>query len=255
MSKPNFRLVGNDSERERVTPVSLAGIRRLPDGTLEHRIKIGKGKDSSIRWVPLVSEIRVLALTRDTENLNWGRLIEVKDADGQSHRWAMPAAHLANERGENYRQTLLSLGARLAHGPAAANALHRYLSAIVDFEGRNLPRVRAATRLGWHGNHFVLPDRVVGGSDIVVFQTTSEIRAAVRSKGSLEEWRERVAKLAEGNTRVVLAISAAFAGVLLGPLHMEGAGIHFRGPSSTGKTTTLVVAGSVWGGPSDHGDL
>ena len=32
------------------------------------------------------------------------------------HRWSMPAALLASLRGDDYRQTLLSLGARLAHG-------------------------------------------------------------------------------------------------------------------------------------------
>ena len=167
----------------------------------------------------------------------------------------MPAALLASVRGDDYRQTLLSLGARLAHGRPLPMRCIVISAPPSDFEGRDLPRARAASRLGWHGDYFVLPDRALGGSDLIVYQTTSEIRAAVRSKGSLEEWRERVAKPAKGNTRVVLAISAAFAAPLLGPLQLEGAGIHFRGPSSIGKTTTLIAAGSVWGGPRDHGGL
>ena len=256
MSKPgkaSIRIVeSGNSESDQATPSSLTGIRQLPDGSLEYR---ADASDGTARWLPLSSPIRVLALTRDGDNRNWGRLIEVRDADGRSHRWPMPAALLASVRGEDYRQTLLSLGAQLASGRAAANALHRYLSATVDFEGRDLPRARAATRLGWHGDYFVLPDRALGGSDLIVYQTTSEIRAAVRSKGSLEEWRERVAKPAEGNSRIVLAIAAAFAAPLLGPLQLEGAGIHFRGPSSIGKTTALIVAGSVWGGPREHGGL
>jgi putative DNA primase/helicase len=256
MSKANkqaIRIVeSGNSEGNRATPPSLAGVRQLPDGSLEYR---ADASDGSARWLPLSSPIRVLALTRDGDNRNWGRLIEVVDADGRSHRWSMPVALLASVRGDDYRQTLLSLGARLAHGSAAAHALHRYLSAIVDFEGHTLPRARAATRLGWHDDCFVLPDRALGGSDLVVYQTNSEIRAAVRAKGSLGEWRERVAKPAEGNPRVVLALSAAFAAPLLGPLQLEGAGFHFRGGSSIGKTTTLVAAGSVWGGPRDHGGL
>jgi hypothetical protein len=51
-----------------------------------------------------------------------------------------------------------------------------------------------------------------------------------------------VASLATGNSRMVLAISAAFAGPLLYLVEMEGAGIHLRGPSSTGKTTLLRAA-------------
>jgi putative DNA primase/helicase len=256
MSKPGkhaMRIVeGGNSESGQTTPVSLAGMRQLADGSLEYRTD---GSDAAPRWLPLSSPIRVLALTRDGDNRNWGRLIEVVDADNRSHRWPMPAALLASVRGDDYRQALLSLGARFAHGAAAAHALHRYLSTTVDFDGRELPRARAASRLGWHGDCFVLPDRALGGSDLVVYQTSSEIRAAVRGKGSLEEWQERVAKPAEGNARVGLALAAAFAAPLLGPLQLEGAGIHLRGPSSIGKTTALIVAGSVWGGPAEHGGL
>jgi uncharacterized protein (DUF927 family) len=46
----------------------------------------------------------------------------------------------------------------------------------------------------------------------------------------------------------VLAISAAFAGPLLNLIDAESGGFHLRGASSIGKTTALVLAGSVWGG-------
>jgi uncharacterized protein (DUF927 family) len=41
----------------------------------------------------------------------------------------------------------------------------------------------------------------------------------------------------------------AFAAVLLTLLDIEGGGIHWRGQSSEGKTTVLLVAASVWGEP------
>jgi putative DNA primase/helicase len=251
--KPAIRIVEGDNsvQTDSAALASLAGIRQLADGGLEFRVEAA----DSARWLPLSSPIRVIALTRDGDGRNWGRLLEVTDADGRSHRWAMAAALLASARGDEYRQTLLSLGARIAPGPAAASALHRYLSAIVDFDARKLPRAKAATRLGWHGDCFVLPDHALGSSEVVVYQTSSEIRAAIRESGTLEEWRERVARPAEGNTRVVLALAAAFAAPLLGPLQAEGAGIHFRGGSSIGKTTALMAAGSVWGGPREHGGL
>jgi uncharacterized protein (DUF927 family) len=47
----------------------------------------------------------------------------------------------------------------------------------------------------------------------------------------------------------MLAVSMGFAGVLLSPLGVEGGGVHFRGPSSEGKTTALLAAASVWGEP------
>src|SRR5208337_4921096 len=65
--------------------------------------------------------------------------------------------------------------------------------------------------------------------------------------GTIEDWRNGVAKLASGHALPVLAISAALAGPLLYLAGIEGGGIHFFGQSSTGKTTLLSLAASVWG--------
>jgi uncharacterized protein (DUF927 family) len=180
-------------------------------------------------------------------------VVYVHNPDGGVNRWAMPAAMLASSRGDAFREVLMSLGAHIEPGARAGQALHRYLSATVDLGGADLPRAIAASRTGWHGKAFVLPDGGFGGAECVVYQSSSEIRAAIRAAGDLEDWRETVAKPAAGNSRVVLAIAAAFAGPLLGPLGIEGAGIHLRGGSSEGKTTALVVAGSVWGGGGLNG--
>lgn len=50
-----------------------------------------------------------------------------------------------------------------------------------------------------------------------------------------------------GNSRLILAISAALAGPLLEPLGEESGGFHLSGGSSQGKSTALAVAASVWG--------
>src|SRR5262249_48564482 len=41
----------------------------------------------------------------------------------------------------------------------------------------------------------------------------------------------------------------AFAAPLLTLLGLEGGGVHYRGPSSEGKTTAALMAASVWGEP------
>jgi putative DNA primase/helicase len=69
----------------------------------------------------------------------------------------------------------------------------------------------------------------------------------VKTNGTLDEWIQNVGKLAQGNSRLVLAISAAFATLLLKPCKRENFGIHFVGGSSEGKTTALYVAASVFG--------
>ena len=81
MGKASVRIVGSSSsESDAATPSCLAGIRRLPDGSLEYR---ADASDGTARWLSLSSPIRVRALTRDGDNRNWGRLVEVQDADGQ----------------------------------------------------------------------------------------------------------------------------------------------------------------------------
>jgi uncharacterized protein (DUF927 family) len=64
-------------------------------------------------------------------------------------------------------------------------------------------------------------------------------------KGTLSEWKEKIGRLCIGNSRLVLALALAFVGALLKIVEQEPGGFHYRGPSSTGKTTALAVAGSV----------
>jgi uncharacterized protein (DUF927 family) len=81
-----------------------------------------------------------------------------------------------------------------------------------------------------------------------VFQSETGRFQVLGSAGSLQEWQVQVALPAEHSSRLVLGLCAAFAAPLLKVMGFEGGGFHIRGPSSTGKTTTLMVAGSVWGG-------
>jgi uncharacterized protein (DUF927 family) len=112
-------------------------------------------------------------------------------------------------------------------------------------------RLRAVTSTGWFGSTFILPDGAVGVAALdeqFILQTAHVVDHAYNIRGSLIEWQHNIARFAVGNSRLALAISAAFAACLVGPCGAESGGIHFRGRSSVGKTTALNVAGSVWGG-------
>ena len=88
----------------------LHGLRKLSDGSIEYQVAVKKGEHS---WRFLCSPITVVALTRNADSQNWGRLLEIADADGHRHRWMMPASMLASIRGEEIRQALFSYGARI----------------------------------------------------------------------------------------------------------------------------------------------
>jgi putative DNA primase/helicase len=200
-------------------------------------------KDGNIEPHWVCSPLRILARTRNAEGQQWGYLLEIQDPEGTAHHWAMPASLMAGN-GDAYRSELLKMGLRIAPGMKGRQRLDLYLS-TARVEGF----ARCVDRIGWHGGAFVLPDAVFGdqaGEEIVPQGLLGE--NPFRQRGNLSEWQEHVARHCVGNSRLVLAVSVAFAVPLLEPLGAESGGFHFVGGSSLGKTTALHVAGSVCGG-------
>ena len=120
-----------------------------------------------------------------------------------------------------------------------------------------LTRMRCVNHTGWQGGAFVLPDVVIqaNATEKVVYQAPTSIRHNYRVAGTEEEWRVHVGRLCEGNSRLLLAVSCAFAGPILRLLGEESGGIHVYGASSLGKSTAAMTAGSVLGGGEREGFL
>lgn len=231
---------GFRAENESAATWLPKGFRLRGDGSIIHEAEPDQ-------WEWLCSPLVVEAATRNTDGESWGRLICIRDRDMVWHTWSMPMAELAGA-GDGYRARLLGMGLELAPGTKARNALHRLLTSA-DPEGR----ARCVSTLGWHGDAYMLPDEVIGKSEgeHYVLQSSTPLAHAFRCGGTLDGWREEIGTPAAGNSRLVMSISMAFAAPLLRPLGMEGGGVHWRGGSSTGKTTTGEVAGSVCGGGRD----
>jgi putative DNA primase/helicase len=237
------------------TDDEYAGPRfRLNNGGVE---KIVESRDRRtghiiLKWRWFCSTLEVVADTRTEEGREWGRLLRIVDRDRRVKEWAMPMELLAGD-GVDYRRELLSLGLVLAPSKPARDALHEYISTA-----RPGARARCVDRTGWHGKVFVTFDRTIGRNDDaerIAFQAGGTPDHAFRQQGTLAGWQQTVARYAAGNSRLALAISAAFAAPLLAPSSAESGGFHFRGASSTGKSTALVVAGSAWGGGGIGGFL
>jgi len=111
-------------------------------------------------------------------------------------------------------------------------------------------------KVGWHNECFVLPDETFGSCENeIVYQTEYEGHHNFKSFGTLEEWQENISKYCSKNSRLLFAVAVAFGAPLLWILQTLGGGFHFRGSTSTGKTTASLVGGSVWGGDAKHGFL
>ncbi len=240
-------------QKERLPKGHLAKPFRYGDGVF-HLLEDGlyyieQTKDDEYKRY-ISSPIRVLAQTRDTTNNAWGRLLEWHDADGVKHTQAL-SMELFQSDGVELRKALAYQGVIIAPDGKARNLLQSYLMSYPT-ETRAL----CVDRVGWHDNVFVLPNEQIGqheNGDLIVYQTTQGIDSNYQSKGTLEQWQSNISKPIASHSKLVVALSSAFAGQLLAPLEQQtGAGVHFKGQSSKGKTTALYVGCSVWGKPSHY---
>ncbi len=224
--------------------VDRSGGRQLRPGVYYFDIQPGRGDkppELTQKWV--CNPLHIEAVTYDHQENNFGRLLRFRNTLGRWREWAMPMELLSGS-GEELRAALLSMGVEI--DPRAKNLLNQYLLSASPTR-----RVRCALQTGWCDGAFVLPDTVIGpNASDVVFQSAEVAHDEYTKAGTLEDWKEAIAALAVGNPLLVLALSCAFAGPLLGRCNAEGGGIHFVGDSSTGKSTALEAACSVWGGTS-----
>jgi hypothetical protein len=211
--------------------------------------------DDEAKPIWLSSTFEVLAHTRDTTGYAWGKLLRWRDLDGRTHEWAMPVKALGGAREEVWRE-LLDGGLQIPASSPNRNKLAGYLSAVAVKR-----RARAVSRIGWHseGNDivFVLPGATYPAAchEQVLLQTETRVETSFNVAGTIENWRDAVARRCVGNSRLVFAVSAAFASPLLWLATEENGGFHFVGASRAGKTTVLRAAGSVWGGGGINGYL
>ncbi len=253
---PNRSALGDDdgadpeesSDRLGTSPTANAGSDfRFHRDALQYRRETSDGDE----WVFLCPKVEVLARTRDGENTNWGRLVSFEDSDGNTHELSLPMEEITKGSQGMVIGMLASHGLDVPTNTGPKGKLLQYLA-----QAKPDGRYRCVTQVGWSGGTFVLPNETFApeGADRILYQPeTIGGDHNYRLAGNLEDWQQTVAAPCLGNTRLMLAMSLAFAGPLLDLTGAESGGVHIRGASSTGKTTALEVAGSVWGGGGVRG--
>lgn len=217
----------------------MVGNFRISDAGVES-IRLNKDGDSYETWI--CSKLEVKALSRDLHSNDWGIVLEFEDKDNHLHKWCMPKSMLVDDRG--YRSELLRMGLDIASGDGSQ--LSSYLQQCNPSQ-----RVLAVSQPGWHKNLYVLPNRIFGGDPESVMIQTSDPKGTdiFQQQGDLVDWQEHVGKYCIGNSRMILSVCAGLSGPWLKVLAEESGGIHFVGESSSGKTTAVQVAASLWGTP------
>jgi putative DNA primase/helicase len=105
---------------------------------------------------------------------------------------------------------------------------------------------------GWHRKRFALPDEWIVRQNVqapqIELQSVPTVKlGAFLSRGTLSDWKERIAKIARHSSRGRLFIAAALAGPTLRIVNHSSFGLNAFGATSSGKTLLLRLAASVWG--------
>lgn len=225
---------------EEKTAPAPSGFRVTKDGVFY------VGEDGEARQV--CSRLEIMARTRDEKGHGWGLLVEFDDPDGASKRLNIPARAMAGDFGKEVLAPLVDMGLRLAPVRTARNSRNDLQSYLQGYDGSE--RARLVTRLGWHGDAYLVPDRQIGAStEYLHFYEAGAQLPPITQVGTLEQWQQQIGTLCVGNNRLTFVVCVAFAGAVLHLLGHESGGFHLYGDSSRGKTTHLQVAASVWGGP------
>ncbi|EIJ33309.1 DUF927 domain-containing protein [Thiothrix nivea] len=207
----------------------------------------GKSKEGDL--LPekrICSHLKVLARTRDPQQSEWGVLLEWRDYDNHIHKWAMPLELLRGDSADIVGE-LLRRGLDIPYGKK--NKVVEYIQSSAPYK-----RITCTDKTGWHNHVYVTPEHVYGDEDSnFIYQSgAAGIQSGFSTAGTLNGWRENVARYAQGNSRLVFSISMAFAGSLVGLANIESGGVHFSGGSKDGKTTVLLAAASVFGHPDTY---
>jgi uncharacterized protein (DUF927 family) len=226
--------------------VRVSGGCLMMDASGLHKQHEGGGKQK------ITGPFDVTSQTRDDDAVAWGLMMRFRDPDGVMQHVVVRRDLFAGEGGD-LRTLLARRGLYINPEKPVRGLLEVYLSNISTDR-----RSRIVNRTGWHRidgtTIFVLPGRVFGTPPVeVIYQPAINDASRYSAEGTLSQWREEVASLCQGNPRLMLGVSTAFAGPLLDIANQDGGGLHLRGGSRIGKTTVLYGAASVWGGDVSAG--
>ena len=185
--------------------------------------------------------IKVIAFTKSGDEVS--RLLEFRDYKNQLQTLVIKSSMFTKD-GEQIRINLLKKGFILAGTLLSKRKLMEYISSSIPQR-----EIMLATRTGFVKDVYIRPDCVVGEAKEEIILDTAIQDDSYGTSGTLQEWNDLVARWCIGNSRLIFAISAAFASSLLNLCDLPNFGFHFVGNSSSGKTTCLNIAVSVFGNP------
>ena len=191
--------------------------------------------------VRISNYIKTLAFTKNNGEI--GRLVEFRDYRNNLQRTLIKSKMFTKD-GDQLRILLISKGFIFAGNSLSKRKLFEYIVSSVPKK-----EVAIASRIGFSENVYIRPDLIIGEAKEEIILDTAIQDESYSTSGTLQQWNDLIARWCIGNSRLIFAICAAFASIILKFCNLQNFGFHFVGNSSSGKTTCLNVAASVFGKP------
>jgi putative DNA primase/helicase len=232
------------------TPAPLYGYEMRTDCDnpgLYYMKKAKKDEEEDIAiW--LCAPFEILAKTRDKLKDYWGILVKYADSENTEHQHVIPADFFADPSQKNWLGGLLRRGWQGNLDSKAVTYLRNYM-----YMQKTSAYITALQNTGWDldggyllGNEYIVNQNAAATDEKVIWQNAPEIDPYA-SGGTLDEWRATVGRWCVGNSRLTMAVCAALAAPLIEIAGADSFGFNIVGLSSTGKTTALAAAASVYG--------
>ena len=150
--------------------------------------------------IEVCSPLLVIAVTRNAQGTDWGKLLLLLDPEGNEKQHHMKNAVLMSKP-QAVITDLVDKGLILSAHPRARTLLLQYLRAVSV-----AAKLLSSSYPGWVGSSFLLQDTSLGSEPVLYSGNHHDHRIAI-----LGDWNNHVGKYCAGNSRLVLSASSAFA--------------------------------------------
>ena len=230
------------ASKEKSQTEKMAHFKEQPDGVYFY--PPSEDEESEIIGQKICSPLFIRARIRNQHSEDWGKLVSIIAADGHEHLRVIRQRDCTGSM-EDVCAGLMGAGLEV-ESQKYTKLLKSYI-----FGAKPEKLMLSVDSTGWHNDCYILPDASYGKNSGEVYYTGSV--GVFKISGDLEDWVQHIGLYCRDNPLLIFVVCYALTGPLLQPCHMESGGLNIYGPSSTGKTTIALLAGSVCGGSTGRG--
>lgn len=187
--------------------------------------------------------LKVTHQVSDKKDGGWSKVFTFYDPKGHLKTVVIPNEMLAGD-GKELRVKLAEAGFSILPDPDYREEFNKYIHFSTP---KNF--ATSVKKIGWFDEGvYVLPDKIYGDTGgHYIQQIKPHHKPQIEIKGDLRGWQENIARYAQGNSRLIMAITTPLAAPFLTPLQIDGHIFNLYGNSSIGKSSALAAACSVTG--------